>query len=529
MATYDQILNEFGLTGQDGLIPCGPIVTPGAGYDSITNDLKGGSAWTQIKESDSKSGHESWYDIEVVTDETSLREVLSISASASFSYGAYSGNAAYNSYHETDTTTYDLYLLVRCRVFNGVKRYAVSKYSPEARKIWGVGGPQQREAFNGSYGDHFVGAIVTGGEFVVVLRIAATSVTDQQSVKTALSAAGVLGGGVSLNVDALRVFTSNHTTLKVTRHNVGGVVSVQSETVDALLKAAHDFPSTVQGDDVKDYAFVATNYRDIPDSEFVVNCAAPNALRLIEQLATVYGRQQQRLASWKFARRNFVLFPPKEDADYQQTVYDWEDALARTQQIAQDVAGGRFGTLTNIKIPTLDQPPKLVRPPDVVTGVVNLQIETSWRVGEMGLPPDAVKSPSIAGANTWCGIVHRDTNIPVITGPAHTMGIVTFCLSNVPLPPDHSLQYRCHLSGEGLGDTPRPPAAAWMQGTTSTPAAWIEAIYVWIVGLEAARYKVSYETSATDGTPGSGSNGSVGGSTGQTLRLNAVKVAVTVL
>src|ERR1700722_8212653 len=93
------------------LLPALPGTELGVGFDSIEFDTRG-TAWSDWAMPapptlDGKPGSHTKdiaYKVDLAIDETSLRDVLTLSASASFSSGSTSASASLQVYEETDVT-----------------------------------------------------------------------------------------------------------------------------------------------------------------------------------------------------------------------------------------------------------------------------------------------------------------------------------------------------------------------------------------------------------------------------------------
>jgi hypothetical protein len=508
MARLPNILARNGIASDQALRPYLLGIELGQGFDSLTDGVAG-NPWANLprlldKGHGHQHGHDVWYDVKLITDETSLRQTLDVSAAASFSTGAANASASLKVHDEIDITTYDVYLIVRCRVFNASDPFPVeASFNEPAHALWlhGHGGGDRRSAFVRAYGDEFVTQIVTGGEFVVALRIAASTEQDRHDIELSLAESGVTGGA-SFNLKATKDFSEKHYALAASIGKIGGSDPIPDPTIEAVLTAAHKFPDTVKPGSGYEmpFAFCTAKYVTRPQPDMVVDVDAENATDMVEDLAVTFDRLNRLRSAVAFARTNHVMFPPMPDADYRHRLDAIEDKERETRQVARRVADHRFTNLAGIHLPDVGMLPDA---PVMATGRLSLRLHTSWETGNQTV---------VGLADEYCGI-------PGITGGRGTNGLVSLSISDVSLPPSHELLYAVHISYAG-------DCGPFKQGS-STTRGQIEGVYIWLTGPEASRYSVDYDVVCTDGEEYPGHDHSLAGSTLNWLRLNRVKVAIT--
>jgi len=491
------------------LLPALPGTTLGAGFDGIEFDLRG-AAWNDWEmptpgSVDGKPGQftkDITYIVNLVIDETKLRDVLGISASASFSSGATSASASLQVYQEADVTTYTAYLLVVCRVITSVQQLPKTTFSSRARSLWNSAPKDRRLSFVRSFGDRFVSGVVAGGEFVAALSITASSRDELSKIQADFEVSGASGGG-SIDVNTLHQFCQRHYSKSVSVHKVGGDDSLPPTTIDGILTAAVNFPKEVTVEREKIYSFCTEYYSDRPEAGMDVDVRSRAAEDLLDELAIGFARVHELREAFAFARLNHVMYPPKPDKEYAQSLEAIDRVILQGRKVVGTVSEKRFQDLSGIHEPDLNSLPD---EPVMLVGPLDLKLDTTWRPN----------GNDTEGADHWCGI-------PGTTGPQGTAGLDSFCISNVVLPPNHVLEYRPHLSMNG--DTP-PGETGWTQQGNSTPRGLIEGVYIRIAGAYAARYTVQYDVIATDGQQFLGRNGGLGGTTMNWLRLNRIKLSI---
>jgi len=126
------------------------------------------------------------------TNNSDLAQSLNISGSASFGFGAYSGNLAVSYFRSQRFSRYAEFLTEDIHVENQaqyLKKAALTAAAQRAAR-------QGLAAFRKLCGDQYIAGIVTGGEFTAVLEATSDSESDQEQTAATFSAAA-LGNSVS--------------------------------------------------------------------------------------------------------------------------------------------------------------------------------------------------------------------------------------------------------------------------------------------------------------------------------------------
>src|SRR5262249_38093066 len=129
-------------------------------------------------------------EISLVEDQADLEKALEISAEVSAAVGLFSGGAKFQFAETCKTHNYSLYLVVHCKVLEGLTQISDPQLTPDAAALLRNG---QFDRFREQFGDMFALGIRTGGQLDTVLEIQKFSSTNANDIKAGFAAGGILG------------------------------------------------------------------------------------------------------------------------------------------------------------------------------------------------------------------------------------------------------------------------------------------------------------------------------------------------
>jgi hypothetical protein len=220
----------------------------GRGYDSATNEIKdqcvvfNGTASelvTVLPDPHSTDAQQLDFKMTHTTDGEELLNTLSIDASASFGWGAFSGNATVSYATSKKISRFGEYLLINETVENVTRFLKSTALTPAANKV-----RKDPFKFRQMCGDQFIVGVVTGGSFSAILNASSSSEDDQTSAKATFSAAAY---GNKLDVQTVSNFKDlvTHGRLDITILRQGPNDNVPTD-LDAIKAYAEALPGKVK-------------------------------------------------------------------------------------------------------------------------------------------------------------------------------------------------------------------------------------------------------------------------------------------
>jgi hypothetical protein len=221
----------------------------GQGYNSATRESVGtGLNVANIQEDPFASGQEVSTLFEIVSTQDNLMESLGISSSVDARYGLFSAGAKFDFAQQHAVNSFSSFIAGRSLVKNAIRHGHGFTLTSDASDLVTA---QRMAEFKTAFGDMFVRALKTGGEFDVVARI--TSVSEEHQSGLSASLHGELngliaGGSFKVAFDQAMHETSNHTEVTVFVNQAGGIGAEASFTGPdsvKILQRLNDFPGFV--------------------------------------------------------------------------------------------------------------------------------------------------------------------------------------------------------------------------------------------------------------------------------------------
>lgn len=178
----------------------------GSGWDSISSSVMGDC----VKHIDvpietilptgqlNSDGQLVTYSSSLITNVSQVRSALKVSASASFSYGIYSGSGNFDLFSDDSVNTFSSYMYLSVTVLNASE--VLSEKNLLDSRVKQIS--ENTDDFRKGCGDQYVAGVSTGGTFTAVVRIETDSEAHQQSIDAAISGAAAGFGQASASMDS---------------------------------------------------------------------------------------------------------------------------------------------------------------------------------------------------------------------------------------------------------------------------------------------------------------------------------------
>ncbi len=239
----------------------------GQGYNPKTTESVGTALSVSEIAKTFPAGQAVTSQFDMVSTQDSLMESLGISASVDARYGLFSGDAKFNFASSNSVNSYSTFVVGRCEVQNAISYGKDFKLTAAADAI--LKQANGEKTFRTAFGDMFVRALRTGGEFSVVSRVTSVSQEHQTKISATLHAAfnGLAASGdFRASFDRAIQETSGRTSVSVFMYQAGGQGSdlkfTGSDSAKVLEKLS-EFPAIVLKNPVGYEAEMAA-YNTIP-------------------------------------------------------------------------------------------------------------------------------------------------------------------------------------------------------------------------------------------------------------------------
>ncbi|MGH9515009.1 MAG: hypothetical protein ACRD3P_04955 [Terriglobales bacterium] len=178
-------INSQGLTPAR---PNGESLSPGLGAASPTPTPTASPAPPGQRKGDLAGkglGQVITYEVVYLENASYLRDYLNIALSASMSLGPFKASAKADYVRTHTENANSAYLVVNVRVLNALQQLTAYELTDQALRLIEQDKPS---SFINTYGDEFVTAVQTGGEFIGIVELQFKSVSDHSNFSASLSA-----------------------------------------------------------------------------------------------------------------------------------------------------------------------------------------------------------------------------------------------------------------------------------------------------------------------------------------------------
>jgi hypothetical protein len=341
----------------------------GAGYDGLEDLLSDAIVAVPSRdvptEGYPRGGQRINVDIDVIEDTQALRETLNVSATAAARGLTGGGSVSYKLFSEVEINSNDVFALIFVSVVNETVSILDPRLSKIAKDEWNSQAVSlRRYAFISAFGDSYVSSITTGGQFLALFRLHASSRREKEEV-TISAKASFSSFRAEGNYDKVKEFFATHTHTTTSLQRNGGAGPYPNADIESLLRAAQEFPDLVNpdkgGKPVKIF-FSAKSISKIPDPSTNIDLSAGPAANMIEDLAELQEKISDRLNDARFARDFPDLFPQAEIVEIEHTVTELETARKDVSRFCEKISSRRFETMppsAPVQLKLLPVPPRV--------------------------------------------------------------------------------------------------------------------------------------------------------------------------
>lgn len=288
---------ESYLRNAPGEDPDVPLIL-GQGYNTVNNTVKGNCVvlGPLVTQGGQITGSSAEYRLLEITSEQSLRENLSVSASASIKGGLFGrGSGRFSFVSSVNKNSASRYVLVHARVSNQMDLASNYTFTPGALSLLKQG---KQKSFYDQCGNEFVSGRRTGGEFFALFEYEFSSSEEERKFSSAVKASGTgwkASGEVNSEMSKFNVTAKVQ--VKMLRLGGSGALPEVTDLQDygrkfpVLVSAATGNPLTLELI-TKDYSGVEPidselNPALLERQQFVINDLAKNRDDAREALNTI--------------------------------------------------------------------------------------------------------------------------------------------------------------------------------------------------------------------------------------------------
>lgn len=232
------------------LIPFTDGMELGLGFDDLTGAVRSLAAieFDAPGAATEDLGMTGYYDTSLVRTAEELYESLGVSVAAEGRYGLFSASAKVDFAESSKFSSTATFLVARAKVDKAFTRARNPRPVPDAQQLVRDG---RMDDFRNRYGDHFIGGVKSGGEFVAVLSITSEKLEEEQQLAVSLKAGMdglVASGSVSASVESKVKELREKSEIRVSIYQRGGAGAQISytATVEEVLERLRTFAGAIE-------------------------------------------------------------------------------------------------------------------------------------------------------------------------------------------------------------------------------------------------------------------------------------------
>ncbi len=383
-----------------------PGMDYGTGYDTLTGEIRGDAVIrTEPTNPVGLDGQQTLFKLEVVEDTHSLARSMEVNASASLRLGFGSGSAKAAFVSQQEVNSYSVFCVVSVSVRNATKAMRDVTLNSSALKL--VSSPMQ---FRKKYGDRFVSAISSGGEFYAILRISTQTQEEKANVAASIRAKGLTWNASAGFKQTLESINTSYDMSAWVMQTGGSELAVPVDQ-KSMMDRALNFPLQVKGSAFP-YSVELMDYQAVAPAGY-------NPIRMQEQmnhLNVMSGylyNYQDRLADI-----DYILMHPDEFSQFDRSALMKErDKFGTAADEIYAAAGICFDDYNHCSIP-LGHPKTLelglpVRKKNIVQLRRTVEsVKSSWQ--DTGLHLEAEQTVEIQYESGVWRIGSPETSYPMV-------------------------------------------------------------------------------------------------------------------
>lgn len=290
------------------IIPYNETLDLAKGFNSLTGMSKG-KIFTSFDftETTAAQGQEVDFRMDQIESIESLYESMGISVEAEGRYGLFSASAKFDLAQESNFNSHSVFILLKARVKNAVKRIQNYTINPEIIQLYKDG---KTERLQRGFGDSYIEGIITGGEFFALYELICTDQKSKDDISAELrtSAGGILASvDVTAKFNSLVTAASSKQNLKIILYQSGGKGLQIATSPDEIVNRAKAFPDLVKDNLGVPYEVIYSSYETLPLPE------GPNYVDIENKKFVLdsYSKDIVQLRT-KFNDLKYILLNPEE-------------------------------------------------------------------------------------------------------------------------------------------------------------------------------------------------------------------------
>lgn len=229
-----------------GSVPGGDASLPGRGFSTLGFDWRGDCVEFDTNTAKPPINSPATnFQLDIMDTVDKFSSMMSISASASMSYGIYSGDLSAQYLKRYIENSYSNYIAGKVTVYTVAANIGVKGLTQLGKRALAAG----PNVFHRTCGNKFATSVVYGGEFIFILDVKSRDATEFESIKADLKASvGNFGSGSASFAQSMeRVSSKYQLTATVIRNGLREVMPDLTPT--ALATYAKEFPSKITAND----------------------------------------------------------------------------------------------------------------------------------------------------------------------------------------------------------------------------------------------------------------------------------------
>jgi hypothetical protein len=243
-----------------------------------------------------------------IDDSNAMHEALGVNIDAGGSYLGVSADVKVDFAKECNVSQHSTHVLTGVTVRDAFENFDAPVLSTEAEELLKNQNPGR---FHDRFGDVFIGGLLKGGEYFAVFEINSVDQSVRERIAGHIEAAFnslFAAAHLSVDIENEKSATSSHTEVRVHVWQKGSIDHTD-QSMEEILRKAHDFPPSVAGDKAAPFAVSLVDYKTLrlPVDRF-------NFLDIANQRDVLAEHAQKRFAFLDL--RNTINYIRKHPEDF---------------------------------------------------------------------------------------------------------------------------------------------------------------------------------------------------------------------
>jgi hypothetical protein len=248
-----------------------PGMKLGFGYDLLTGTpLTSPAVQGTVSAIPSAMGQDVISSFLRITDLETLHQELGVNVDAGGSYFGISADVKVDYARQCNVSQFATHVMVRVSVQDAFENFDAPVLTDDAKAL--LADPSKNTRFRERFGDIFIDGLQKGGEYFATWEIVSVDEAVREAIATKVEASFndlLVAAHLDVSVQTAKTTTSSHVEVHV--HVMQkGAVDHTDQTMEEILKKAHDFPPTVAGQHASAFAVSLADYKtlNLPSDQF---------------------------------------------------------------------------------------------------------------------------------------------------------------------------------------------------------------------------------------------------------------------